>query len=303
MATDGASLNSTPEYVIIANPTAGRGRTKRLADDVAARLRSAGRRVEIRWTQFAGHAQQIANEAVAAGVPTVVACGGDGTVQQVAQALAQTDTTLGLAPGGRCDDFARAIGVGSGPGRVAQILLEGAVRRVDLGRVGDRFFCSLAAIGFDAAVSRFVDQMRLPIKGNPAYVYGIFRMLLHYRFVPLRLTGEFGERAGAVFLAAIGNTSTYGGGICISPRARLDDGLLDICLIRGVVSKVRVTRLLPLAMHGRHGTCKEVEFLRTKTLRLESPRPLELWADGEFIGATPLTVEAVPRALKVLAPV
>ena len=133
---------------------------------------------------------------------------------------------------------------GRRPELIAGILVSGMPLSVDLGRVGRRYFCTVAAIGFDAAVSRFVNEMRMPLRGTSAYVYGALRMLWRYRTLSLRVRGDFGEHVGPVFFAATANTPCYGGALRIAPDADAFDGILNVCLVTRV-SRLRALRLIP----------------------------------------------------------
>ena len=295
-------MTDTHRVSIVANPVSGHGKGRRLAERVVETLRAQGVDAGIAWTAARGDGERLAAEALAAGAHTVVACGGDGTVQEVAQAMAGADARMGLVPTGRCNDFARALGIGPDPDALAAGLAAGATRRVDLGRAGERYFCTVAALGFDAAVSRFVDgEMRLPLRGTPAYLYGTLRVLMRYRPVDVRMSGDFGAYEGPIFLAANANTPSYGGAIRIAPDAKPDDGLFEICLIKPP-GRLRALLLLPRAMRGTHGSVPQLEFLKTKAVRIEAPEPTEVWADGEPLGQTPLTLEIVPGALEVVVP-
>lgn len=304
---------SNRRFLIIANPVAGRGRSARLAQEVIALLRTAdGVSTEVRWTCRSGDAETIARQALQVGaLPSdqplcVVACGGDGTVQEVVNALMSAQAEgcsgiLGLLPAGRCNDFASAFGIRRDPRQIADVLLHGQVRSVDLGRVNERYYCTVAAMGFDAAVSRYVHEMWMPLRGTPSYVYGVLRMLPRFRPPHVRLTFDDGRHDGPLFLAASANTPTYGGKMKIAPEARPDDGLLDVCLV-APMRRLRVLRLLHSAMKGAHVLLPEVRVVRTRTLHIESDLSQEIWADGERVAETPATIEVVPHALEMLAP-
>jgi diacylglycerol kinase (ATP) len=214
-------------------------------------------------------------------------------------ALGSDCPVLGLAPAGRCNDFARALQITTDPANIAEAISLRATADVDLGRVNERFFCTVATLGADAEVTDFVDGMKLPLTGTPAYVYGAIRVLLRYRSKPVRLHGDFGTIAKPVFVASSANTSSYGGGIPIAPGANPLDGMLDLCLI-DAVSRLRSLWLLPTVFAGRHVGLPIVRFVRTAGFRLESQAPLDVWADGERIGSTPVHIAAAPGAVRVL---
>jgi len=144
--------------------------------------------------------------------------------------------------------------------------------------------------------------MRMPLRGTLAYLYGAIRVLIHYRPYDMKITGDFGAIERPMLLASTANTSCYGGAIRIAPDADPADGRLDLCVVDRV-SRLRAIALIPSLLAGRHGRCPAVHFFRTRRLTIESPQPLEIWADGERIANTPATIEVVPAALRVLQPV
>lgn len=297
--------------LIVANPTSGRGRGRRTAEAVASALRDTDTSVRVEFTNRSGDAETIARRACASGpaLPEcIVACGGDGTIQEVANALADAHEAnrdmcppLGLAPAGRCNDFARALGISHDIRKIIDVLRQGTPQPIDLGRVNGRYFCTVATLGVDAEVSNFVDVMRMPLTGTIAYVYGAVRVLMRYRSKRIKLIGDFGTIEQSVFLASSANTSSYGGAIKIAPAANPRDGKLMLCLIDSV-SRWRSFRLLPRIFTGRHVHLPEVRFLATRKFRIESETPIEMWADGERITHTPALVEAVPQAVHIILP-
>ncbi len=298
-------------FLIIANPTSGRGRGSPRAEAVAERLRERGRTVRLHYTTAGGEAERIAADAASGDgeVPAcVVACGGDGTVQEIANALARAQAERGedappmaLAPAGRCNDFARALHMPRDPDEVAGVLMTGKPRAIDLGCVNDRYFCTVATVGIDAEVSSFVDARPLPIKGTIAYLYGALCVLAKYKPGSVRIEGDFGVIEQPVFLASTANTSSYGGAIPIAPGASPTDGVLDLCVI-SAISRLRLLALLPTILRGRHRSSHHVQFVQTKRLTIHTPEPVEVWADGERIAQTPVTIEVAAKALRVLLP-
>jgi diacylglycerol kinase (ATP) len=251
---------------------------------------------------------------VANGVRVVAGCGGDGTLQEIASSLVRTDCALGFVPVGRCNDLARAVGVTSKDGveRLAENLTNGRRRTIDLGvyrsrdaagRLGEpRYFCTVATLGFDSAVSRFVEQHKLPFKGTPAYLYGVIRVLLRYRCPRVCLRGDFGELNERILLAATGNTPFYGGAMQIAPGAKLDDGVFHVCVVREV-PKWTVLGILPRVFSGRHVKHPATSVFQTKRLEIETPdAPEWICADGETLGQTPAVLEISAQVLHVQNP-
>ncbi|MCF8097946.1 MAG: diacylglycerol kinase family lipid kinase [Desulfarculaceae bacterium] len=293
--------SSAPRIALIHNPQAGRGKAPAAAQRLQAALAGAGLNPKELLTKGRGHAEELVGQAVAQGAQVVMVVGGDGTMPEAPQALAGSPACLAPLPAGRCNDFCRALGLSLNAEALVAAVAEGGVRTVDLARVNGRNYCTVGAVGFDAEVSRYVDLMKGPLWGQPAYVYAVLRMLRRYRPPQVSLTWDDGQYNGPLFLAAVANTPTYGNQIRIAPQAVADDGILDICLVRSL-STLRVLRLLPSALKGRHGGVPEVSFLRTRKVEITCDRPMELWADGEPVAASPLKVEILPQALRVVAP-
>ncbi|MGD2110432.1 MAG: diacylglycerol kinase family lipid kinase [Phycisphaerae bacterium] len=312
-------MSGNGSILMIVNPTAGRGRGERLASAVVQQLESRGINVTVRSTERRGDAEQIASEAIRVGpsaLHCIVACGGDGTIQEVANAIRKTpratsltdhqtsvcdEPVMGLAPAGRCNDFARALGISKKPEAIVDTLLSGSSGRVDLGRVNERYFCTVATVGIDAEVTSFVDSMRMPLTGTAAYLYGALRVLARYQPRTLRITGDFETIEQPVFIASSANTSSYGGAIPIAPEAVPTDGKLDLCVIRHV-SRLRALRLIPTVLAGHHASVPEAQFVRTDRLKIDADRPVQLWADGEPIATTPAAIETAPGAIRVMLP-
>lgn len=296
--------------LIIANPISGRGKHQRMAEQVATILKEDGMNVRMRFTSYPGHAEAIAQETCEqSNRPTCIAvCGGDGTIQDVAHVLATRKESLGdacpalgLIPSGRCNDFARALDISIDPVAIAKILAVGEARPIDLGKVNDRFFCTVATVGIDAEISSYVDHMNMPLTGTIAYLYGAMCVMRTYKPRALKISGDFGCFDHPVFLASSANTSSYGGAVPIAPEADFTDGMLDLCVI-DYVSKFRALKLIPKILKGKHIHQPGVRFVRTKRIEVDAPTPLELWADGERMGSTPAVIEAMPAAIRVLVP-
>ncbi|MFH0939636.1 MAG: diacylglycerol kinase family protein [Planctomycetota bacterium] len=290
------------DFLIIANPVSGARAAPQLATRVKELLKRGGRSVELKLTTARGQAALLTAEAVVRSVKTVIGCGGDGTLQEIATALDGSATSLGILPSGRCNDFALALGLNNklSPEELAGILLAGRRRIVDLGAMAARRFLTVATLGFDSEVSRFVETRDLWLKGAPAYLYGVARVLLTFKAPLVKLKGDFGVFEGRILLAATGNSPCYGGALRITPDAKLDDGVFQICVV-GEVSKFTVLRIMPRVMNGTHTSHPAVKMLQTRSLEIETPeRPMWICADGESLGQTPCKLEVRPGALQVL---
>jgi diacylglycerol kinase (ATP) len=230
----------------------------------------------------------------------VLVCGGDGTVHEAVNALAGTDTVLGVVPAGRGNDFAAAIGVTGGAASAVDLFLNGRARRVDVGTVNGRRFGTVLASGLDADVALRTRTGLWRHAGRPGYVACALLRLVTFRAPVFTITGDFGRREGAYLLCAVSNTGTYGGGVPIAPESSVADGRFDLCLVRDVPVR-RALRLIPRILQGRHAGLDEVELLRTTSLEICSRHTVPAVADGEPVGTTPLRVSMEPAALWVMA--
>ena len=300
--------NLEDSWAVIVNPTAGRGKAAKVATLLMAALEEREAKAELLLTSGPGHAVQLARRASESGANRIVACGGDGTIHEVINGIMSSGSrsTLGILAGGTCNDLAYALGLPGDPTEAIPRILELNVRSIDLGRVdldenNCKYFATIATLGFDSEVSEFVDAGRCPsfLRASAAYLYAAVMSLFTYRFPRVTLHGDFGAFSGPLLLAAIGNTDRYGARIRITPAALPDDGQFDVCIVRQV-SKLEVLRVLPRTFSGNHVTHPAVRIEQTSQLRIDTERPLWIWADGERLAQTPMTVEIVPGALQVL---
>ena len=292
-------------WTIIANPVSGRGRARRLGERVADLLRERGVNADLMVSEAPGDCERMAREVLARGVRQVAACGGDGTVHEVVNGLANSDAVLGVVPCGRGNDLARALGVSKDVVDVVNTLVHGVDRAIDLGKAGDRFFATVATLGFDTAVAQRMRNQgtgfltrALEAGGTVSYGLTVLRTLFGYRSPFVRLRGDFGVFEGRVLLAATANAPFYGSGIKIAPGAIIDDGMLDVCIVADV-SRWTVLRMFLSAYSGTHIGHSAVRVVQTRTLQIESDDPLWIFADGEPMCEVPAKIEVVPSALKV----
>jgi YegS/Rv2252/BmrU family lipid kinase len=285
---------------IIINPSAAGGRATKALPAVQARLDALGLEHRVDPTRSLEHARELAGAAVAAG-EIATGFGGDGLIGAVAGALVGTDGVLGVLPGGRGNDFARTLGIPRTPVQACDVLAHGHLRRVDLGRVGERTFLGIASCGFDSEANRIANAAKL-VRGNLVYAYGALRALAGWR--PARFEVELDgteHRALTGYSVAAANAKAYGGGMLLAPDASLSDGLLDI-VMTSEVPKLRFLRLLPTVFDGTHTRLPNVEIARARRVRISADRPFTLYADGDPLAELPVMIEALPAAVQVLAP-
>jgi diacylglycerol kinase (ATP) len=281
----------------VVNPVAGSGRAAR----VWTSLSPGG--VECVATHGPGHARELARDAVARDVERVLAVGGDGTVSEVAAGLVGSGAALAIVPTGTGNDFARGICIPAQPELALRLALNGTPRTMDLGCLGidgvERTFVNVAGCGFDAEVVRRLKGVPQRGAGSLVYLAGVLRTVLAYAPRPMRIEvdGRVVERRATG--VALANGPRYGGGLRIAPHARVDDGLLDVCVV-GAHGAVRILGLLPFIYLGVHARYPGVEFFRGRSVAVVGEAPCQ--ADGELIGSLPATFRVEPRALRVVAP-
>ena len=294
--------STSQNFLLIANPTSGNANGNLTAEKAYEKLTNAGRKGQIELTSQRGDAKKIAQEAIKNGLRWIIACGGDGTVHEVVNAIAaKPEIVLGLLPCGRGNDFAGALGISTNPNAAIEVLLKGKCYEVDVGKIGDRYFDTIATCGYDAEVSRRASTGNVPFSGTASYVYTAITTLFSYTPPFVRLEGDFGTFEGHILLTATGITPRYGGGFKIVPNAVVDDGLFDVCIIKPV-SRRTIVRMLVKMFWGGHTSHPAVNIHRTKSLTIHTDSPTLLYADGEEIGYTPATIELVERGLTVLVP-
>lgn len=251
-------------------------------------------------TAHAGHATQLARQAVAEGCSVVVAVGGDGTMNEVAQALLGTPATLGLVPCGSGNGLARCLGiVGRGRDPFAT-LRDGQPRLIDSGLADGRPFFNVMGLGFDADIAaRFA---RLPRRGFQAYVRTTLTAWREFAPVPVSIRSAESGVATAALMVAVANSNQYGNDCYIAPGARVDDGRLDLTVIR----PVSLWRALPLARRlfaGNLDGCVHVHRLQSARFTIERPTPGLIHTDGETHEAgTTVEIAVQAQSLRILAP-
>ena len=292
--------------VIVVNPAAGGGRTtriwRRLRDVVAATL--PAEHVE---TRGPGDGERVAREAAAAGAALVVAVGGDGTLNEVVSGVRSTGTAacIGVVLTGRGCDAARNFGVPRDPVTAVRVLANGGDARFDLGRAEwadgrRRWFATSAGAGFDAAVARRAQSMRM--RGTLSYLAAVVATVR--RHAPAEALIEMDDaRATPMSVTAVvaANGRWFGGGMKIAPAADPADGAFDVVVI-GALGRLELLRWLPTIYTGRHLRHPRIAVQRARRVRITASRPLPTHVDGEPIGTTPILLAMEPGALRLRVP-
>src|SRR5437867_1554604 len=290
---------------VVANPSSGRGKGARLIPQVDSLLSSLGVDHTTLTSRTAADPERMAREAASDGAEVVVALGGDGHVGNVANGVIGTEAALAVIPAGTGNDFARHLGLDrKDPLAAARLLSSPSTRLIDVVRVafdeGERYFVNVAGTGFDSQVNEHANHVKL-LKGTLKYVYSTFVTLARFKPGQFRIVIDGDERTVGGMLVAVGNAVSYGGGMKVTPDARMDDGVLDLCIL-GAVPKFEFVRTFPKVCSGKHVTHQSVQMLRCRRIEMSADRPLEVYGDGERFGRLPATFTVVPGALPVVAP-
>ena len=255
---------------------------------------------EVFVTERAGHARQLTKAAVARGARLVMAWGGDGTINEVASALAFGEVPLGIVPAGSGNGLARQLGIGSTPAEAIRRAISAEPRVIDVGEAGDRLFVNLAGIGLDAHVASRFDQIG-GRRGLSSYVRISARALLSY--VPANYTIT-PEGAGPPFcvravMITVANSPEFGNGAIIAPGARVDDGLLDLVVLEER-SRLRTIAQLPRLFQGTVDRAPGCSIRKIARATIECDQPMTYHVDGEPVsGGTSLRIRVHPGALYV----
>ena len=292
------SAEDSPGHLLLINPSAGGGRAADLIGEATAAMDAAGLTHRTVLTTGLEHGVEAALEAAGRGEVCVV-MSGDGLIGQVGGALAGSGGVLGVIPGGRGNDFARALGIPSEVAAAVEVLARRHTGTIDVGEVDGRRFVGIASCGFDSDANRIANESRMG--GNLVYAYAALRALLFWK--PARFTIAIGERRTRVegYSVIVANSAAYGGGMYVAPDARLDDGEFDVVTI-AKVGKLRFLGNLPKVFKGTHVRNEEVQVVRAARLSVSATRPFAVYADGEHLTDLPADLRVIPAALRVLAP-
>ena len=299
--------------VVAINPTASFGKGRTVGPAVVQTLRALGH--DVTSLQEPDFEQLLAagHRAVASKPDALVVVGGDGMVNLGTNLVARSKVPLGIVPSGTGNDMARGLGIPHDNAEAAietlvealarppRVIDAGLVRYIDdeTGQADERWFACVLSAGFDAIVNERANRMRHP-KGASRYQIALGLELMKLKPIPYRLTldGHVIETTGA--LISVGNNVSLGGGMLVTPDAKLDDGLLDVLVVQAL-SRVSFLRIFPSVFKGEHVKDPRVTIHRAKRIRIESDGVVA-YADGERFSTLPIDIEVVPGALRILAP-
>jgi YegS/Rv2252/BmrU family lipid kinase len=300
--------------VAILNPRSGRGNGAKIWARVQAQLREP---YEVCETQAPGHATTLTRNALDRGVTTVVAIGGDGTINEIVNGFfdgeraVAPDARLGIIPSGTGSDLRRTLQLPSEDASLAAVLRAGYVQSVDVMKVryatlngasALRHAINIVSFGMGGLVAARAKESTRPLGGRVAYLAATLRTALTFAGRDVRLTLDGAPALEATITnVAVGNGQFHGGGMWACPAARLDDGLADVTLVN-YLPLWRLLRSLPALYTGRVLEHPSVRSHRVRRIEADSREPCEIELDGEPVGRLPIEVSVLPRAIRLLVP-
>lgn len=254
--------------------------------------------------------------ATSADADAILIFGGDGTIHRHLAELVRLQIPVLVVPCGSANDFARALGFRSVHSALAAwrnfVATRGNTRQIDLGVItaekgggNRRYFCCVAGVGIDTEIARAANALPRWLRGYGGYALLLPPMLARFKPVMARITTTTRENSypgfRPIIVAAFANTPIYGGGMKIAPHAKLDDGLLDLCIVNNM-NKLALLTLFPTIYFGRHLSVRQVFYSQTARFAVQTEPSTDIYADGEYVCQTPAEVSIAPRALTVIVP-
>ena len=296
------SLRPHGYAVLLANQKSrSLSKDSQIANKAANFLRERGWRIDVETTGSAEDARNLTRNAVAQQADMVVAIGGDGTIHSIIQELAGSETVLGLIPSGTFNVWAKETGIPFDTAGALDVLVNGQTRRIDLGSMNDHYFLLMTGIGFGGQVTSTVTKESMKRFGILGYLLVGLRLAFGYQSfrASLKIDGQQ-ENLRAIHIV-VGNTKLYGSVLKLTWRAKCDDGVLDVCVVRQPGKSKRLVVMLDFLLH-RGRARKWVSYQTCHSVEIHTRKPVQVQCDGEPMGQTPATIRVVPGALSVVVP-
>lgn len=297
------SIRADGILFFIINPISGNGKAKKRFPIIEEYLIENNIKYEKNFTEYKGHAIILANQVKnRSDIKAVVAVGGDGTLFEVINGLFPSDVPIGYIPNGTGNDYGRQMNISADPLLALQRILKYDIEKIDIGRINQNYFVNVASMGFDAEVAKFVNESDVKsLFGKLAYIIGAIKVLIKFKPKKLKLTVDNVEyKYDNVWLIAIANNRYYGGGMLISPNSINNDGLFDICIIKGL-TKLKFLKLFTSVFKGEHVKYYPlVEFIKGKDINIVSEDELIIQTDGEILTNINLSFKNINQELYIL---
>jgi len=288
-----------PNYYFIVNPTSGRGKGKAFGSQLQQKLNGLKLDYQLEYTTKPMHAQDLAAKA-SDKFEVIVVVGGDGTLQEALNGMVGSDAALGILPVGSGNDFVRAVPIPTDLDKSLKILLKDQRKKIDLATVNGRIYHNGVGVGFDAWAVHIANQVTW-LRGNAIYLYSVLHTLASFK--PQEVEISFNDQiiVNDYFLMTIANGVSLGGGFYLTPDAKLDDGLLDLCLIQNM-PKVSIIINLLKVYSGKHKDDPRVDIVHTKEIQIRSEKGFAVHADGELMSLNmqELNIKILPKIVDLV---
>ncbi|MFO8034581.1 MAG: diacylglycerol kinase family lipid kinase [Candidatus Bipolaricaulota bacterium] len=286
---------------VILNPAADRGHAGHRGRELREILKALGFTTTVERTLKPGHGAELARRAVQDGAPLVVAAGGDGTVNEVAQGVVGSDTALGVLPLGSGNDYIRILGIPKDLVGAAKVLARGRCCQVDVGLTGERYYLNSLGMGIDGQIARDYTENRW-LKGEPGYYLAALLEIARFRAFRVEVTADTWTHSGRQLAVTVMNGPYAGGGFFLAPGAAVDDGQLDIALTGDYPRAVRLW-VLPKTRDGSYLSLSRMRRERARRITIKTDRPVPVHMDGELLPrpVRELSVQLIPGGLTVVA--
>jgi YegS/Rv2252/BmrU family lipid kinase len=296
------------KYLLIVNPISGNGNDLKKTGQVLRFFTRRGHHLDIRLSEHSGHAETIAREACGLDYDVIIGAGGDGTINEVVNGMIGSQKKLAIIPWGTGNVFAGEMGFPRRLSRICRMILHGNTMKIDIGRIRDHHFLLMVGIGIDAYSLRMLDGQGLKQRlGRFAYLLAALRAVVRYRFPQIEVTLDDGRRIHGGFVL-VANTSHYGNVFSFTPRARPNDGFLDVFVYRERNALATVLLAIRTLFTLRGAAKLQSELLtrhrtyRCTGLKIEANEPAYCQVDGDYHGQLPVEISLVKAALNIILP-
>jgi len=289
------------KILVIVNPMAGGGRTLRLLPKIRHWLSESPHEFSFSTTRSPDEMRSEIMKAPAQGINALLLIGGDGTVHQALPAIAETNIPFGFLPCGRGNDFARNIGLPSKLQKSCSLPSNPSFHQVDLPRINNIPFVAVAYVGFDAEVNELANEGKGYFGGTLGYIVCVTKALKSFKPFEVEITIDGDTWRERVMMVTVANAPFYGGGMKIAPDANMNDGLLNICIVKEI-SKLELLWEFPKVFKGTHIYHPRIMMKSGRRIRLTSDEPRNIYADGEYVGHLPADCTIGNQTIHIMSP-